>query len=117
MLKVLCAAAIISLILGIATEGLKEGWIEGVSIIVAVVIIVSVTSFNNYVKDKQFQKLNAIAQQKNINVIRGGEVLNISVYKLMVGDLVEIETGEILSVDGILVQGNNINADESSMTG
>jgi Ca2+ transporting ATPase len=57
------------------------------------VIIVSVTSFNNYVKDKQFQKLNAIAQQKNINVIRGGEVLNISVYKLMVGDLVEIETG------------------------
>lgn len=90
MLKVLCGAAIISLILGIATEGLAEGWIEGVSIIAAVVIIVSVTSFNNYVKEKQFQKLNAIAQQKNINVIRGGEVINISVYKLMVGDLVEI---------------------------
>ena len=50
-------------------------------------------------------------------MIRGGETLNISVYKLMVGDLVEIETGEILSVDGLLVQGNNINADESSMTG
>lgn len=117
MLKVLCGAAIVSLILGIATEGLREGWIEGVSIIAAVVIIVSVTSFNNYVKEKQFQKLNAIAQQKNINVIRGGETLNISVYKLMVGDLVEIETGEILSVDGVLVKGNNINADESSMTG
>lgn len=72
MLKVLCGAAIISLILGIATEGLAEGWIEGVSIIAAVIIIVSVTSFNNYVKEKQFQKLNAIAQQKNINVIRGG---------------------------------------------
>lgn len=50
MLKVLCAAAIISLILGIATEGLREGWIEGMSIICAVIIIVSVTSFNNYVK-------------------------------------------------------------------
>lgn len=96
---------------------MKEGWIEGVSIIAAVIIIVSVTSFNNYVKEKQFQKLNAIAQQKNINVVRGEETLNISVYKLMVGDLVEIETGEILSVDGLLVQGNNINADESSMTG
>jgi magnesium-transporting ATPase (P-type) len=37
--------------------------------------------------------LNAIATQKNINVLRGGELLNISVYDLMVGDIAEIETG------------------------
>jgi Ca2+ transporting ATPase len=41
----------------------------------------------------------------------------ISVYDLLVGDLVEIETGEILSVDGILINGNNISVDESSITG
>lgn len=35
----------------------------------------------------------------------------------MVGDIVEIETGEILSVDGILIDGNNISVDESSLTG
>lgn len=50
-------------------------------------------------------------------MFRGGELLNISVYDLLVGDVVEIETGEILSVDGILIEGHNISIDESSITG
>lgn len=93
MLRVLCGAAVVSLVLGIATEGLREGWLEGASILVAVVIIVSVTSINNYVKEQQFRKLNAIAQMKNVNVTRSGQVENISVYDLLVGDVVQIETG------------------------
>lgn len=117
MLRILCASAIVSLVLGIATEGLAEGWLEGASILLAVILIVSVTSTNNYLKEKQFQKLNAIATQKNTNVIRGGELINISVYELMVGDICEIETGEILSVDGILIEGHNLSCDESSITG
>lgn len=83
----------------------------------AVVIIVTVTSANNYIKEKQFQKLNALATAKNINVFRSGELINMSVYDLLVGDVVEVETGEILSVDGILIQGNNVSVDESSITG
>ncbi len=56
----------------------------------AVVIIVTVTSGNNYIKEQQFQKLNAMATAKNVNVYRGGDLVNISVYELMVGDIVEI---------------------------
>lgn len=40
-----------------------------------------------------------------------------SVYELLVGDLVQIETGEILSVDGVVVKSNRLTIDESSMTG
>jgi Ca2+ transporting ATPase len=47
---------------------------EGTSILVAVVIIVTVTSGNNWVKEQQFKKLNAIANRKNVNVIRAGRV-------------------------------------------
>ena len=57
MLRILCAAAAISLVLGILTEGLAEGWMEGASIPIAVIIIVTVTSGNNYIKEQQFQKL------------------------------------------------------------
>ena len=117
MLRILCAAAVVSLVLGIATEGLKEGWLEGASILIAVVIIVTVTSANNYIKDQQFQKLNAIATAKNVNCYRGGDLINMSVYDLLVGDICEIETGEILSVDGILIEGSNVSIDESSITG
>jgi Ca2+ transporting ATPase len=47
--------------------------------LVAVVIIVTVTSGNNWVKEQQFKKLNAIANRKNVNVIRKEHVENISV--------------------------------------
>lgn len=117
MLKILCVSAVVSLVLGVLTEGWKDGWLEGASILLAVVIIVTVTSANNYIKEQQFQKLNAIATAKNINVMRSGELVNISVYDLLVGDVVEVETGEILSVDGILIEGHNVSIDESSITG
>lgn len=58
-----------------------------------------------------------MAKRKNVNVIRNGKVLNMSVYELLVGDLVQIETGEIMSVDGLVVESNRLNIDESAMTG
>jgi len=74
MLRILCVAALVSLVLGIAMDGLEKGWMEGTSILVAVVIIVTVTSGNNWVKEQQFKKLNAIANRKNVNVVRSGKV-------------------------------------------
>lgn len=68
-------------------------------------------------KEKQFRKLNEVAARKNINVTRGGHVINMSVYELLVGDLVQIETGEIISVDGIVVKANRLTLNESAMTG
>jgi Ca2+-transporting ATPase len=40
------------MILGIITEGAAKGWIDGASIYFAVVAIVSITTANNYVKEK-----------------------------------------------------------------
>ena len=45
-IQILCFAAIASLVLGILSHGLKSGWLEGVSIILAVTIISGVTAGN-----------------------------------------------------------------------
>lgn len=50
-------------------------------------------------------------------MIRNGDEVNMSVYDMIVGDIQMVETGEILSVDGILLEGHNVEADESAMTG
>jgi len=60
---------------------------EGASILVAVVIIVTVTSGNDWVKEQQFKKLNKIASKKNVNVVRNDTVENINVDDLLVGDI------------------------------
>ena len=52
-----------------------------------------------------------------MNVIRQGKVLHMNVYELLVGDVVQVETGEIISVDGIVIEANRLSVDESSMTG
>ena len=56
--QILCVAAVVSLVLGVLTEGWEHGWLEGVSILLAVVIITVVTTGNNYIKEQQFRKLN-----------------------------------------------------------
>lgn len=53
ILKILIAAAVVSLIVGVIQNGFG-GLIEGSSILVSIVIIVVVTSVNNWIKEKQF---------------------------------------------------------------
>ena len=40
-----------------------------------------------------------------------------NVYDVLVGDIVKVETGEIMSVDGIFTECHEVSMDESSMTG
>lgn len=58
-----------------------------------------------------------MAKRKDVNVLRNGKVQHMSVYELLVGDVVQIETGEIISVDGVVIESKRLNIDESAMTG
>ena len=117
MLRVLSVAAVVSLAVGMWKEGVDTGWMEGVAINFAILIIVSVGSINNYMKEKQFAKLNAEEEIMDVPVTRNGERQQINIFELMVGDILHIATGDIIPVDGILVQGTKITMDESSVTG
>lgn len=50
-------------------------------------------------------------------MLRDGEVQEVNIYKLLVGDVVEIKTGEKLPVDGVLLNASSMLADESALTG
>lgn len=80
MLRILILFAIISMAIGFWREGWARGWIEGVTIWIAVLIIVFVSSVNDYIKELQFRKLNAKRQERNITVYRSGNVESISIY-------------------------------------
>jgi uncharacterized ion transporter superfamily protein YfcC len=57
ILRILLLAGTCSLIVGVMQHGWKAGWVEGAAIFMAVGVIISVTAGNNYIKEKQFQKL------------------------------------------------------------
>lgn len=46
----------------------SQGWIEGVAILTAVLIVAVVTATNDYTKEQQFRKLNAINNDITVKV-------------------------------------------------
>ena len=115
-LKILLFSAIISLIVG-TVQNPESGWMEGVTIIATVLIIVVVSSVNNYLKEKKFQKLNEESQERYVHVIRQKNDELISVFDLVVGDIIKINDGDLISVDAVLVWSMSLAADESTVTG
>uniref|UniRef100_A0AAQ5YA51 Calcium-transporting ATPase n=1 Tax=Amphiprion ocellaris TaxID=80972 RepID=A0AAQ5YA51_AMPOC len=104
---------------GVEDEGeAQAGWIEGAAILFSVIIVVLVTAFNDWSKEKQFRGLQSrIEQEQKFTVIRKGQVIQISVAEIVVGDIAQIKYGDLLPADGILIQGNDLKIDESSLTG
>ncbi|XP_048123925.1 plasma membrane calcium-transporting ATPase 1a isoform X2 [Alosa alosa] len=104
---------------GVEDEGEAEaGWIEGAAILLSVVCVVLVTAFNDWSKEKQFRGLQSrIEQEQKFTVVRGGQVIQIPVADIVVGDIAQIKYGDLLPADGVLIQGNDLKIDESSLTG
>lgn len=119
IILLLIAAALVSTVLGSALEEQRrEGeWIEGVAIWVAVFIVIGVGAGNDYQKDLQFRKLNAVKDIIEVKVVRGGEVKVIPNTDIVVGDLLIIDTGDKIIADGIMVDGHSLVVDEASLTG
>jgi P-type E1-E2 ATPase len=78
---------------------------------------VLIGSLNNYSKEKQFQKLMAVREERDVVVIRDEKDTSISVHKLLVGDILKISSGDQIPADCILISGNKVTIDESSQTG
>ncbi|XP_002717626.1 plasma membrane calcium-transporting ATPase 4 isoform X1 [Oryctolagus cuniculus] len=100
-------------------EGEAEaGWIEGAAILFSVIIVVLVTAFNDWSKEKQFRGLQSrIEQEQKFSVIRNGQLIQLPVADIVVGDIAQIKYGDLLPADGVLIQGNDLKIDESSLTG
>uniref|UniRef100_A0A8C4VHF0 Calcium-transporting ATPase n=1 Tax=Gopherus evgoodei TaxID=1825980 RepID=A0A8C4VHF0_9SAUR len=84
----------------------QAGWIEGAAILFSVII------------EKQFRGLQSrIEQEQKFTVMPQGAVIQIPVAEIVVGDIAQIKYGDLLPSDGILIQGNDLKIDESSLTG
>ena len=99
-------------------EKLNIEWIEGTAIIIAVLAVVLVTAFNDWKQERQYHnsRLKTELDQK-FNVVRDSTVRLIPIKDIVVGDICQIKNGDLLPVDGLVVQSNDLKVDESSLTG
>ena len=125
VLILLTIAAVVSLALGLyQTLGVphEEGeakveWVEGVAIMVAIFIVVAVGTLNDWQMQRQFNTLNKKAGDRTVKIIRSGKSAEVSVFDIMVGDVMHLFAGDLVPVDGIFINGHGVKCDESSATG
>ncbi len=86
-----------------------HAYIEGVAILVAVIIVVLVTAFTDWSKERQFRGLqNRIEGDQMFNVIRDGKAQQVHIGDLVVGDILQVKYGDLLPADGIVIQSNDL---------
>ncbi|KAL7220336.1 hypothetical protein ACSBR2_013255 [Camellia fascicularis] len=114
---ILLVCAALSLGFGIKVNGLKEGWYDGGSIFVAVFLVIAVSAGSNFKQNRQFLKLSKVSNNILIDVVRNGRRQQVSIFEIVVGDVVCLKIGDQVPADGLFIDGHSLQVDESSMTG
>jgi P-type E1-E2 ATPase len=80
--------------------------------LVAVSVVGLVTAANNYSKERQFQTLNTVAdERKRVTVKRDGNLVEMHQDDVLVGDIVQVNEGMEIPADAILIEANEITTD------
>lgn len=116
-LIILIVCAVVSIAVGLATEGWPRGMYDGLGIILSIFLVVMVTAISDYKQSLQFKELDREKKKIFVQVIRDGIRQKISIYDLVVGDIVHLSIGDQVPADGIFVSGYNLLIDQSSLTG
>lgn len=108
---------VLSLVFDMKKYGAKEGWYEGGSIVVAVFLVITVSTISNFRQSRQLDKLSQISNNIQVQVVRNRKSQQLSIFDVVVGDIVFLNIGDQVPADGLLVSGHSLQIDESSMTG
>ncbi|KAK4416330.1 Calcium-transporting ATPase 2, plasma membrane-type [Sesamum alatum] len=116
-LVILGVCAIVSLIVGILTEGWPKGAHDGLGIVASILLVVLVTATSDYRQSLQFRDLDKEKKKISVQVTRNGYRKKMSMYHLLPGDIVHLSIGDQVPADGLFLSGFSVLIDESSLTG
>ena len=108
MFSLLLAAALIYIVLGDLSEGLT------LSVFVLAVLVM--TFYQEGKSEAAIAALQALSQP-HAQVLRGGKLLKVAAREVVVGDLLWLQEGDRIAADGWLVQCDQLQVDESLLTG
>lgn len=120
MVLLLIGAATVTIGFGVykTATGESDALLDAGGIVLAIVIIIGVNAFNDWNKQRKFRNLDQESKNmKSVKIIRDKEPHQVQTSDLVVGDIMYVAMGDILECDGVLVKGNSVKTDESSVTG
>ena len=113
IIQILLVAAVVSLILAFV----EKNFMETIGIFVAVFLATTVGFYFERDAAKKFNVLTALGEEQPVKVRRNGRVMEIPRRDIVVGDVVLIEVGDEVPADGKLIVCNELQINESTLTG
>ena len=113
MIKILCVALAINVVFTFLGQ---TEWYESVGIAAAVVIATFVSTYSEYKNEGAFQKLQEEASRIACKVYRDGELKEIPIDDIVVGDFVLLQSGDKVPADGYVFSGI-LHVDQSVLNG
>ncbi len=90
---------------------------EGLAVMMAIILATGVSFYSEFKSDREFEVLNSRKESIGIKVIRDGQLQEIPLEEVVVGDLIELEMGDEIPADGHLIAAKEMQIDQSLMTG
>jgi len=91
-------------------------WYESVGIAISIILATFVSSTSEYGSQLAFERLMEDAQKIKCNVWRDSQLLELPVTEIVSGDFVQLQSGNKIPADGILIDGQ-IDVDQSTLNG
>ena len=113
IIRILMVAACVSLVLAFV----DHEFVETIGIFIAIFLATTVGFVFERDAAKKFRILNQLDEDRAVKVIRNGQVTTIPRRDVVVGDTVILEAGDEVPADGLLMECNGLQVDESSLTG
>ncbi|GAA5902891.1 hypothetical protein JCM5296_006324 [Sporobolomyces johnsonii] len=112
----ICNAMVLVLVACLAVSFGIQSWIEGGVIAAVLAINVFVGFIQEYGSAKTMDSLRSLASP-NAHVVRGSKITTIPSPQVVVGDIVEVKTGDTVPADLRLFEAVNFETDEALLTG
>ena len=119
MILILLFAMIITIGINIGNYlgGKESDFYECIGIICAIALSVGLTIFMENKSEKAFESLKKITDAIVVTVIRNDKKIIVDYSEVVVGDIVLYESGDKIIADGLIIESNEVEVDESSLSG
>lgn len=121
MIKILLVALGVNILLwilglvGVIKSGAPE-WYEPLGILVAIILATLVSTISEYNNENAFQKLQEEASRIMCKVYRNGDITEVAINDIVVGDAILLQAGDKIPADGIVIDGD-LKVDQSVLNG
>lgn len=120
-IRILLAAAVLSLVVTaverIVLKNQDANYFDSIGIFIAVGLATLVGYFSERKSDREFELLNKVKENISVKLFRNGQITQVGIGELVVGDLVHIDSGDKIPADGIILREMGLSIDQSMLTG